>query len=122
MARLNKPIQINDTIKTPASKLERGVDTQGGSMEAGKIEVKAGFEDAHECWLKLGGRDFAHLYIHGPDDSFYRSDYWQIVREMVLKRDQSRCARCGGEANQVHHLSYRYIGQDHRSEERRSLK
>jgi 5-methylcytosine-specific restriction endonuclease McrA len=29
---------------------------------------------------------------------------WQVVRLLVLNRDQWRCWRCGGPAREVHHL------------------
>ena len=42
---------------------------------------------------------------------YYRNDYlksdeWQRKRYVVLKRDNWRCAYCGGKATQVHHKRY----------------
>lgn len=85
----------------------------GDPIEQNNNSTPANFEEAHECWLKLGGKNFVSQYVAGPDDLFYQSEYWQIVRTTILKRDQFRCAKCHGTANQVHHLNYRYVGQDH---------
>lgn len=77
------------------------------------MPVPSGFEDAHRCWLEVGGESFARQFISGPDTSFYQGEYWKIVREIILKRDSFRCAKCNDAANQVHHLNYHYVGQDH---------
>lgn len=46
-------------------------------------------------------------------NSFKRSKYWKAVRELVIKRDNYRCTRCGcSEKLHVHHLNY----QNHRDE------
>lgn len=42
---------------------------------------------------------------------YYRNDYlkseaWKRKRYVVLKRDNWRCAYCGGRATQVHHTKY----------------
>lgn len=42
---------------------------------------------------------------------YYRNDYlkseaWKRKRYVVLKRDNWRCAYCGGRATQVHHKRY----------------
>ncbi len=75
--------------------------------------VPCGFEDAHKCWLESGGENFAAKFVSGPDDTFYESDYWKIIRSAILNRDEFRCAKCNGKAHQVHHLNYRYVGKDH---------
>ena len=85
----------------------------GKPIEQHNNFAPTGFEEAHECWIKIGGEDFSKKFPAGPDYSFYKSEYWQIVRTTILKRDEFRCARCHGDANQVHHLNYRYVGQDH---------
>ncbi len=70
--------------------------------------VPPGFEASHAEWLGNGGRTF---YQARPD--FYESQYWNLVREAVLNSRGFKCCRCGGEANQVHHLNYDFIGEDH---------
>jgi 5-methylcytosine-specific restriction endonuclease McrA len=37
---------------------------------------------------------------------YLKSDAWQRKRYVVLKRDNWRCAYCGGRATQVHHRRY----------------
>lgn len=37
---------------------------------------------------------------------YLRSPEWQVIRSRILARDEERCLRCEGVANQVHHLSY----------------
>lgn len=77
------------------------------------MPVPSEFNNAHRCWLEIGGESFASQFISGPDPKFYRTEYWKTVREIVLRRDSFLCVKCHGPANQVHHLNYRYVGRDH---------
>lgn len=41
------------------------------------------------------------------------SDEWKRKREEILKRDNYQCMACGGKCNlQVHHLTYKNIGNE----------
>ena len=51
-----------------------------------------------------------------PYPEFLESDYWRTVRKIVLSRDKHRCTDCATDRNlQVHHLSYRHHGAEHRN-------
>ena len=44
----------------------------------------------------------------------WASDYWKAVREGVLLAHGRRCASCGAEATEVHHIRPRHLrGKDH---------
>jgi hypothetical protein len=75
--------------------------------------VPAGFEAAHEQWILLGGEEFRAKFRCGGGPQYYRSEYWKLVKETTLKLRGFKCCRCGGKANQVHHLNYNFIGEDH---------
>lgn len=75
--------------------------------------VPQDFETAHDEWLKEGGPKIGEKFRFGAQPAFYRTAYWKAVRQAVLKRDNSRCYRCGSEAIQVHHLHYRFRCEDH---------
>jgi hypothetical protein len=76
-------------------------------------QVPTGFEAAHAEWLRIGGQAFRELQRFGPRSDFYRSRYWTLVKEAVLISREFKCCRCDGDANQVHHLNYDYVGEDH---------
>lgn len=69
--------------------------------------VPTGFEAAHEEWLSCGGKTGLNY------KKFYESQYWKLIRQAVLTSKGFQCCRCGGEASQVHHLNYKYSGEDH---------
>jgi hypothetical protein len=70
-------------------------------------KVPIGFEAAHEEWLSRGGKAVLKC------KNFYESQYWKLVRQTVLASKSFLCCRCGGEANQVHHLHYEHAGEEH---------
>jgi hypothetical protein len=72
-----------------------------------------GFEAAHAEWLRIGGPAFREVHRFGPRPDFYRSQYWKLVKEALLAAKEFKCCRCTGNANQVHHLNYDYVGEDH---------
>ncbi|MDN3687393.1 HNH endonuclease [Cyclobacterium jeungdonense] len=46
-------------------------------------------------------------------NEYLSSEVWHYKRERVLKRDEKICRACGiNEATQVHHLSYRFVGNE----------
>lgn len=75
--------------------------------------VPTGFEESHAEWLRLGGNDFRSIHRSGAAPAFYRSRYWKLVKNAVLTSREFKCCRCSGVANKVHHLNYRWIGEDH---------
>ncbi len=76
-------------------------------------QVPIGFEAANAEWLRIGGQIFRGVNRIGPQPDFYRSQYWKLVKEAVLTLKEFKCCRCGGNANQVHHLNYDRVGEDH---------
>jgi len=70
--------------------------------------VPVGFEAAHKEWLSMGGKESLWQV-----SNFYETGYWQLVRQAILASKDFVCCRCGGEANQVHHLNYDHVGEDH---------
>ena len=76
-------------------------------------QVPPGFEPSHAEWLRIGGPIFRKDYRFGPRPDFYRSLYWKLVKEAVLTSRGFKCCRCNEDANQVHHLNYHFIGEDH---------
>lgn len=76
-------------------------------------QVPTGFEAAHVEWLRIGGQTFRKLHQIGPRPDFYRSNYWKLVKQAVLASKAFKCCRCNGNANQVHHLNYDRVGEDH---------
>jgi hypothetical protein len=76
-------------------------------------QVPTGFEASHAEWLRIGGQPFRKLHQFGPRPDFYRSEYWKLVKEAVLISKGFKCFRCSGNANQVHHLNYDRVGEDH---------
>jgi hypothetical protein len=77
------------------------------------IPIPTGFEAAHAEWLRIGGPAFREVHRFGPRPDFYRSQYWKLVKEALLSSREFKCSRCTGNANQVHHLHYDYVGEDH---------
>jgi hypothetical protein len=87
------------------------------------------FAKANDEWLRQGGQAFRERHFgissietevgiaRWTDKPFYKSTYWLLVRDAILQRDQSRCFRCREPATQVHHLDYRFIGEDHKHPE-----
>ncbi len=49
-----------------------------------------------------------------PYKVFLQTDYWRLVREVVIKRDHGQCSICNklGAIN-VHHKTYAHRGQEH---------
>lgn len=46
-------------------------------------------------------------------NDYLSSDIWRHKRERVLERDEGNCRACGiNGATQVHHLSYRFVGNE----------
>ncbi len=46
---------------------------------------------------------------------FLKSNYWQIVRKVVMKRDGWKCVRCGSKKNLcVHHITYNHHFAEHK--------
>lgn len=46
--------------------------------------------------------------------NFLQSDYWEIVRDRILYRDNHTCQQCGSQTRlQVHHLTYEHHGEEH---------
>src|SRR5690554_1119553 len=46
-------------------------------------------------------------------NNYLSTNTWRQKRERVLKRDKRTCRACGkNEATQVHHLSYRFVGNE----------
>lgn len=78
-----------------------------------EISVPTGFEAAHAEWLRIGGPAFREVHRFGPLPDFYRSQYWKLVKEALLASREFKCCRCTGDANQVHHLNYGCVGEDH---------
>jgi hypothetical protein len=39
-------------------------------------------------------------------DDYLASPLWRKIKRRILKRDEKRCRRCGGDADRVHHRSY----------------
>ncbi len=76
-------------------------------------QVPPGFEPSHAEWIRIGGTTFRKDYRFGPGPDFYRSQYWNLVKKAVLTSHGFKCCRCNGDANQVHHLNYHFIGEDH---------
>ena len=76
-------------------------------------KVALGFEAAHEEWLSQGSHEFKKPFRFGAPKEFYATQYWKLVRQATLERDCFKCYRCGKQANQVHHLRYDFIGEDH---------
>jgi hypothetical protein len=76
-------------------------------------QVPAGFEASHAEWLRIGGQTFRERHWCGAGPEFYRSQYWKLVKEAVLKSKGFKCCRCNGDANLVHHLNYKSVGEDH---------
>src|SRR5581483_897634 len=72
-----------------------------------------GFEVAHAEWLRIGGPAFREVHRFGPRSDFCRSQYWKLGKEALLVAREFKCCRCTGNANQVHHLNYDYVGEDH---------
>jgi 5-methylcytosine-specific restriction endonuclease McrA len=49
-----------------------------------------------------------------PYPDFLKSDYWEIVREVVLERYGEKCALCGNPHQlNVHHRDYSHRGMEH---------
>ena len=82
-------------------------------METASAGIKPGFEAAHAEWVKIGGKTFRDRHRPTVRPDFYRSQYWKLVKEAVLISKSFKCCRCGGDAKQVHHLHYDFIGEDH---------
>lgn len=82
-------------------------------MENSPKKVKVGFEAAHAEWLKIGGKAFRDCHRPSVRPNFYRSQYWDLVKEAVLISVNFKCCRCNGHAKQVHHLHYDFVGEDH---------
>jgi|GEM_PF-2989618 len=76
-------------------------------------QVPTGFEASHIEWLRIGGQTFRKLHQFGPRPDFYRSQYWELVKQAVLTSKEFKCCRCSGNANLVHHLNYDCVGEDH---------
>ncbi len=76
-------------------------------------QVPPGFEAPHAEWLRIGGPNFRDIYRCSVGPGFYRSQYWKLVKQAVLALKDFKCCRCTGNANQVHHLNYDWVGEDH---------
>lgn len=51
---------------------------------------------------------------HRPYSDFLVSDYWYMVRKLVIKRDRKKCVTCGASENlQVHHTTYKNHFNEH---------
>ena len=83
------------------------------SRSATAVDVPPGFEAAHEEWLNQGGWEFKRRVMCYGDAAFYATRYWTLVRKATLERDGFKCFRCSKQANQVHHLHYTFLRQDH---------
>ena len=71
-------------------------------------ELRSFFEEARAGLLApLPGEEptFAKLGF-ASYDAYLKSSLWRRIRRRVLKRDESKCRRCKGTADLVHHLSY----------------
>lgn len=75
--------------------------------------VPIGFETVHAEWLRIGGPEFRNVHRFGPRPDFYKSQYWKLVKHAVLTSKGFKCCRCTGVADQVHHLNYDFVGEDH---------
>ena len=51
-----------------------------------------------------------------PYKQYLLSDWWKFKRKQKLKSVRYRCNRCGGKAWQVHHLHYKSLGQEKKSD------
>ena len=50
-------------------------------------------------------------------NKYLKSDYWQDIREQILKRDNYTCKLCNSENNlHVHHQSYEFLGNENLDE------
>ena len=76
-------------------------------------QVLPSFEASHAEWLRIGGLTFRKLHQFGPRPDFYRSQYWELVKQAFLTSKEFKCCRCSGNANLVHHLNYDCVGEDH---------
>jgi len=76
-------------------------------------KIASGFESAHQEWLSQGAHEFKKPFRLGAPKEFYATHYWKLVRQAALGRDCFKCFRCGSQADQVHHLCYSFIGEDH---------
>lgn len=46
---------------------------------------------------------------------FLKSEYWNIVRNLVFKRDKYKCTKCWSIKNiRAHHLTYKHHFNEHR--------
>lgn len=45
-------------------------------------------------------------------NEYLDSEEWQVKRSLVLKRDNYRCYTCGNRATDVHHISYKNLGDE----------
>lgn len=43
---------------------------------------------------------------------YLKSEAWYVRRSVVLKRDRNKCQDCGGDAQDVHHLTYERIFEE----------
>jgi len=79
-------------------------------VKLNETEFRSALELAHEEWIKHGGKK---IFSSFSEIAFYKTHYWDLVKRAILNRDASLCFRCGGGANQVHHLHYDFRGEDH---------
>jgi hypothetical protein len=60
-------------------------------------KMLSSYRQRHRELLKLG---FATYYKYNA------SQFWKMLRRLVLERDGFKCLRCGADATCVHHMSY----------------
>lgn len=95
-------------------------------QEVEHLELKArGFcgpspmdPDLLPAWEYLRQQVYGYLRRWIPTEykrryyQYLRSPQWKATRSKVLRAANHTCAECGGEASQVHHLSYSHIGSE----------
>lgn len=58
--------------------------------------------------------EIAEFYKKLPYETFLKSNYWSVVRSIVIKNYNAKCHVCEGEERlQVHHLRYDNRGNEH---------
>lgn len=88
-------------------------------MEEERKKRTMSWEDIEKyCFLNIEKSEIEQLHEmlgeYPTMDVFKKSKYWKAIRELVLKRDNNRCTRCGNtEKLHIHHLSYINLGYEH---------
>lgn len=63
-------------------------------------------------WSRVNRLASPVMYATSKYDKYLASRHWHELRGKVLVLSDSTCARCGGVATQVHHITYERLGRE----------